>query len=123
MSTRDEYRALLEKFFRGLSSKNVDAVMACYAPGAKLEVVAPGPFEGEMVASREGLEAFFKVIAEIQFEFRGMIVDGNKVALEVKSTGRLANGKPYKNCYHDYFEIENGRISAFREYPTYPVPF
>ena len=56
-------------------------------------------------------------------EHYSLIVEGDRVAVEVKSKGKLANGKPYANCYHDYFEIENGRISVFREYPTYQVPF
>jgi uncharacterized protein len=122
MTRHDEFRARLETFFAALGSRNVDAAMACYAPGARLEVVAPGPFSGEFVASREGLQAFFRTISEIRFEILGLIVDGNRVAVEVKSEGRLANGKPYRNRYHDYFEFEDGRITVFREYPTYPTP-
>lgn len=122
MTRHDEFRALLERFFSALGARDVDGAMACYAPGARLEVVAPGPFSGEFVASREGLQAFFKTISEIKFEILGLIVEGNRVAVEVKSEGRLANGKPYRNRYHDYFEVEGGRITVFREYPTYPTP-
>lgn len=122
MTRQDDVRTLLETFFAALGARDVDAAMACYAPGARLEVVAPGPFGGEHVASREGLQAFFRTISEIRFEILGLIVDGNRVAVEVRSAGRLANGKPYQNRYHDYFELENGRISVFREYPTFPTP-
>ncbi len=122
MTDHDEIRARLETFFAALAARDADAAMECYAPGARLEVVAPGPFGGEHVASREGLQAFFRTISEISFEILGLIVEGSRVAVEVKSTGRLANGKPYQNRYHDYFEFENGRITLFREYPTFPTP-
>jgi len=122
MTHPDEIRTRLETFFAALGSRDVDAAMACYAPGARLEVVAPGPFGGEHVASREGLQAFFRTISEIRFEILGLLVDGHRVAVEVKSEGRLANGKPYQNRYHDYFEFDDGRITVFREYPTFPTP-
>jgi uncharacterized protein (TIGR02246 family) len=121
MAIRDDYRAVVETFFEALASGDVDRVMACYAPDALLEVVAPGPFAGARTASREGVEAFFRAIPEIRFEILGMLFDGNRVAVEAQSKGRLANGKPYQNRYHDYFEIEDGRIVAFREYPTFPI--
>lgn len=122
MTAHAEIRARLDTFFAALAARDPDAAMACYAPGARLEVVAPGPFGGEHVASREGLVAFFRTISQISFEILGFIVEGNRVAVEVKSRGRLANGKPYQNRYHDYFEFENGLITIFREYPTFPTP-
>lgn len=122
MTRHEEVHVRLDTFFAALSARDADAAMACYAPGARLEVVAPGPFGGEHVASREGLQAFFRTISEIRFEILGLIVDGNRVAVEVKSTGRLANGTPYQNRYHDYFEFADGRITVFREYPTFPTP-
>jgi ketosteroid isomerase-like protein len=122
VNRHDDVRARLETFFAALGARDADAAMACYAPGARLEVVAPGPFGGEHVASREGLQAFFRTISEIRFEILGLIVDGNRVAVEVASTGRLVDGKPYRNRYHDYFELEDGQITVFREYPTFPTP-
>ena len=115
-------RRRIAVFFEALNAKDVDAVMACYAPGAMIDVVAPGPFAGRQPASAEGLRAFFRMIPELRFEILGMLVEGDRVAVELSSSGRLANGQPYQNRYHDLFELVDGRIALFREYPTYPVP-
>jgi ketosteroid isomerase-like protein len=121
MNLRELNRSRIETFFDALGDRDLDAAMDCYAPGAIVEVVAPGPFAGARPATREGLEAFFRAFPEIRFEILGMLFDGDRVAVEARSTGRLANGKPYQNRYHDFFELESGRIAVFREYPTFPA--
>lgn len=122
MSSGAAHRRCIEAFFDALNAKDVEGVMACYAPGAMIDVVAPGPFAGRQPASAEGLRAFFRMIPELRFEILGMLVEGDRVAVELASSGRLANGQPYQNRYHDLFELADGRITLFREYPTFPVP-
>ena len=122
MTSRQTNRQRIIAFFEALNAGDVDAVMACYAPGAMIDVVAPGPFAGRQPASAEGLRAFFRMIPELRFEILGMLVEGDRVAVELSSSGRLANGQPYQNRYHDLFELADGRIALFREYPTFPVP-
>ncbi len=40
------------------------------------------------------------------------------MAAEVQSQGTHASGSPYSNRYHNLFELRDGRILCFREYPT-----
>jgi ketosteroid isomerase-like protein len=44
------------------------------------------------------------------------IAEGNRVALEVVSSGDLKNGRQYRQEYHMLMEFRDGRISAVREY-------
>ena len=120
--TSDEARAAGEAtigaFYAALNARDVEGVPAAYAPGATLEVVAPGPFGGEHAASRELLEAFFAAFEALHFTVTGLVVEGNRVAVEVRSQGRAADGTDYANRYHNFFELVDGRIARFREYPT-----
>ena len=120
MNARDTNRSRIEALYRALNAADIDGVMACYGEGARIEVVAPGPFEGEHAPSRDLLERLFQAIPELTFEIRSLLFDGNCVAAEVSSTGKLANGAPYSNRYHNLFELRDGLIVNFREYPTYP---
>ena len=57
----------------------------------------------------------------------GMVAEGDKVAVEVESTGELYNGRSYHNQYHILMRISDGRIREVREYNdtqhTYEVWF
>ena len=122
MISKEQITRSVQSFFDALASGDVDRTFACYAPGCTVQVVAPGPFEGEMVASKEALEAFFAAIPQIEFEILGVLVDGHCAAVEARSTGKLASGADYANRYHNYFRFDDdGLITAFREYPTYPT--
>jgi ketosteroid isomerase-like protein len=44
------------------------------------------------------------------------IAEGDRVALEVVSSGDLKNGRLYRQEYHFLMEFRDGRISAVREH-------
>ena len=44
------------------------------------------------------------------------IAEGDRVALEVTSSGDLKNGRRYRQEYHFLIEFRDGRICAVREY-------
>lgn len=46
----------------------------------------------------------------------GMIVEGERAAVEVISHGELKNGRVYDQEYHFLIEFREGRIVAVREY-------
>lgn len=111
-------KLLVEGFYAAMNARDVDAVLAQYAVGARLDVLTPGPFGGEQPASREALELFFATFPEIEFEVDAMTAEGDRVAVEVRSKGRFADGRPYANAYHNLFVFDGGRIVLLREYPT-----
>ena len=47
---------------------------------------------------------------------KGAIAEGNKVAVEVQSSGALTNGNVYQQEYHFLLEFRGGKICAVREY-------
>ena len=105
-------------FYEALNARDAEAVMAHYGPGAMLDVLIEGPFGGEQPASREALAAFFSAFPEIHFRVLALVAEGDRVAAEVASRGTQAGGSPYANRYHNLFELRDGRIVRFREYPT-----
>jgi ketosteroid isomerase-like protein len=44
------------------------------------------------------------------------LAEGDRVALEVTSSGDLKNGRLYRQEYHFLMEFRDGRICAVREY-------
>jgi ketosteroid isomerase-like protein len=56
-----------------------------------------------------------------------MVAEGDKVALEVETTGELHNGRSYHDQYHTLMRISDGEIREIREYHdtqhTYAVWF
>lgn len=46
----------------------------------------------------------------------GVTAEGDRVALELESLGRLKNGRTYNNEYHILLQFRDGEICAVREY-------
>lgn len=111
-------RRHLDRFYTALNARDPDAVMACYGPGATIEVYQDGPFAGKHPAARELLVALFDTFRELRFTLHDVIEDGDRIAAEVSSIGAFADGTPYANHYHNRFDFSDGAIVFFREYPT-----
>jgi len=111
-------RARIDAFYAALNAHDIDGVMACYTEDATIEVLAKGPFGGKHRPSTALLQGLFDAFPVIQFEVRGSVMEGDRVAVEVRSEGEHADGSPYINHYHNFFELRGGRVSCFREYPT-----
>ena len=47
---------------------------------------------------------------------RGLVAEGDKVAVEVVGDGKLRDGRRYQNEYHLLLTIRDGKIAAVREY-------
>ena len=47
---------------------------------------------------------------------KGLLAEGDKVAIEVESYGELRNGRIYNQHYHMLMTIRDGKISSVREY-------
>ena len=52
----------------------------------------------------------------LKMTVKGLIAEGDKVAVEVESYGELQNGRIYNQEYHMLMTIRDGKISAVREY-------
>ena len=114
----DAAKETVRRFYDAMNSRDIDAVLACYADGAVLDVIAEGKWGGEQAPSRQVLEGFYATFPEIRFTLGTMVAEGGRVSVDLSSQGQLANGKPYANRYHNYFEVEGGKVAFFREFPT-----
>jgi ketosteroid isomerase-like protein len=47
---------------------------------------------------------------------RGLIAEGNKVAVEVVGDGKLLDGRRYQNEYHFLLTVRDDQIATVREY-------
>jgi uncharacterized protein len=52
----------------------------------------------------------------LRMTVRGMIAEGDRVAVEVESRGELQNGRVYNNQYHFALTMRDGKIAEVREY-------
>ena len=111
-------RALVREFYRALSARDAEAVSALYTDDATIEVLQEGPYRGGRPASLEGLTEFFGIFPKLEFSIDAITAEGDRVAVEVRSKGQLADGSPYGNCYHNLFVLRDGKIALLREYPT-----
>jgi uncharacterized protein len=46
----------------------------------------------------------------------GMLAEGDRLAMEVRSSGDLRNGRKYRQRYHFLMVFRDGKIEAVREY-------
>jgi ketosteroid isomerase-like protein len=52
----------------------------------------------------------------LRMQVKGMIAEGDRVAVEVESHGTLKNGRVYNNQYHVLMRIADGKIVEAHEY-------
>ena len=52
----------------------------------------------------------------LEMTVKSAIAEGDKVAVEVESLGKLTNGRIYNQQYHFLIEFRGGMICAVREY-------
>ena len=56
------------------------------------------------------------VEGKISMTVRGVTAEGDRVAVEAESHGKLKNGKTYNNTYHFLFVFRDGKICLSKEY-------
>ena len=52
----------------------------------------------------------------LKITVKGLIAEGDKVAVEAESYGELLNGRVYNQQYHFLFTVRDGRIETVKEY-------
>ena len=52
----------------------------------------------------------------LKMTVKGLVCDGDKVAMEAESYDELRNGRVYNQEYHFLLTIRDGRIKEVREY-------
>jgi Ketosteroid isomerase-related protein len=118
----DRNKNTAQRFFELFSAGDIDGVLALMTDDATWRI--PGkkeltPTAGVYTKERIG-RLFRRMIENLSTGLRmtvlSSIAEGNRVALEVTSSGDLKNGRLYRQEYHFLMEFRDGRISAVREY-------
>ena len=80
----------------------------------------PGQVPGTGVFTKEQVARLLRRMGEqfpggLRMTIKGMVAEGDKVAVELDSYGELPDGRVYNNEYHMLLTIRGGKISAMRE--------
>jgi hypothetical protein len=121
MSLEDNKRVATE-FFAHFATADVDGALGKLADDATWWIAGkPGPQSGGGLFTKEQMAKLFRRMLRqleggLAFTVKGAIAEGDQVALELESRGRLRNGRVYNNEYHILLTIRDGRIHRVREY-------
>jgi ketosteroid isomerase-like protein len=115
-------RATAQRFFDLFSASDLDGVMALMTDDATWRI--PGRKELTPTAgvyTKERIGRLFRRMLDnltggLRMTVLSSIAEGDRVALEVTSSGDLKNGRLYRQEYHFIMEFRDGKISAVREY-------
>ena len=118
----DRNRATAQRFFELFSAGDIDGVLTLMTDDATWRI--PGKKELTPTAgvyTKERIGRLFRRMLEnlssgLRMTVLSSIAEGNRVALEVVSSGDLKNGRQYRQEYHLLMEFREGKISAVREY-------
>lgn len=115
-------RAIAQRFFERFSAGDIDGVLALMTDDATWRI--PGKKELTPTAgvySKERIGRLFRRMLDnlstgLRMTVLSSIAEGDRVALEVTSSGDLMNGRLYRQEYHFIMEFRDGKICAVREY-------
>ena len=115
-------RVIAQRFFELFSASDIDGVLALMTDDATWRI--PGKEELTPTAgvySKERIGRLFRRMLDnlstgLRMTVLSSIAEGDRVALEVTSSGDLKNGRLYRQEYHFIMEFRDGKICAVREY-------
>lgn len=115
-------KELARRFFDCFSSNDVAAALNLLSDDATWWIAGkPEHLPAAGSYSKEKIARLFQTMAGqlpdgLKMAVRSLIAEGDKVALEVESLGRLQNGRVYNQQYHFLVTIRDERICAVKEY-------
>ena len=118
----DHNRATAKRFFELFSASDIDGALALMTEDATWQI--PGKKELSPTAglyTKERIGRLFRRMLDalsngLRMTVSSSVAEGDRVALEVTSSGDLRNGRLYRQEYHFLMEFRDGKICAVREY-------
>lgn len=124
-------RAVAEKYFQAISRGDVEAAVACFAPGAEfISPMGPLPVPEGVLAYLRGFEAAFP---RASVELTNVIEGGDQVAVQGlwigKHTGPLqlpdgraipATQRQVKAQFTAFFRVRDGAVASHQAYWDLP---
>jgi ketosteroid isomerase-like protein len=121
MTTEHNKRCAGDLFAR-FTASDIDGVLALMADDVTWRI--PGKAEltpAAGVYDKDRLRRLFqRMLAQLPDGLRmtviGSLAQGDRVAIEVESSGDLRNGRQYRQQYHFLITFRDGKIASVREY-------
>jgi uncharacterized protein len=117
-ATRGVAVAFLEHCFAGRMDEAIDLL----APDASWWVIGdPAKVKVSGLKDRPRIERMLANLRKVfpdgmQGVIDGVTAEGERVAIEARSTAKAANGAFYRNHYHFLLRVQDGRVVHVREY-------
>jgi ketosteroid isomerase-like protein len=112
----EEQKQVVRQFFQRFSAGDIPGVISLFRDNASYwfastrETLALG----QLAAGLKWVQS--RLDGPIRYEIGPMVVEPNKIAVQVEGFGKTVEGATYNNLYHVYFELEGGKIVRVREY-------
>jgi uncharacterized protein len=109
-------------FFKRFDANDIDGVLDLLADDATYWIAGrPGEMPGAGPLSKQQIAKVFRRMTErldggLRMTVKNTVTEGDQVALEVESYGKLLNGRIYNNQYHLLMRIRGDKIAAVKEY-------
>jgi ketosteroid isomerase-like protein len=115
--------AVVRSFLEALSAGDLDGLARLLHDDATWTIYAEAlPGAGTHEGRAAIVEGFLRPVREMfepgdpKVDIARLVSSGGSVAVEARGSGRFANGAPYRNTYAFFFEVDEGRVRAVREY-------
>jgi ketosteroid isomerase-like protein len=118
----DANKALVTEFFARFTAWDVEGAMAILADDVSWWIAGkPDQLVSAGLYDKAKLARLFRRMARnlpdgLQMRVHSMVAEGDKVAAEVTSHGRLQNERVYEQEYHFLLTLRDGKIAGVREY-------
>jgi ketosteroid isomerase-like protein len=121
MSIEDN-KALVLRFFSEMNSQDpgrIRAALEMLAPDATYWIQGDwrngGTFTRDQVAEMVTTQTDV-FTAPLALTVHGITAEGERVAVELETSGAFNDGRPYNNTYHWLFVVRDGKIAQVKEY-------
>ncbi len=120
--TTEQNKRLAAELFARFTASDTDGVIALMAddvtwriPGKPELTPAAGIYDKQRLS-----KLFHRMLAQLsdglKMTVTGSLAEGDRVAVEVESSGDLRNGRQYRQQYHFLITFRDGKIASVREY-------
>ena len=115
-------KALAARFFACFDANDIAGALDTMAEDATWWIAGkPGTHPSVGPRTKEQMARLFRRMTGemkdgLRMKVKGMVAEGDKVAVEVESRADLKNGRVYDQQYHVLIEIRGGKIAAVHEY-------
>jgi hypothetical protein len=120
--TIERNKQIATEFFSRFSANDIEGALDTMADDATWWIAGnPASTAVAGIQSKSRIARIFYRMVEqttdgLRMTVKDMTAEGDRVALELESYGKLKNGRIYNQEYHTLMVIRDGKISAVREY-------